>query len=383
MIDLARQEIAASARLVIVKVGSRVLTTADGKLDDHRIDSLGEELSELMAQDRKVVLVSSGAVAAGIGRLGLDRRPTDLAKLQAVAAVGQAYLIETYDRVFRRHGHHAAQVLLTSEDLNDRTRYLNVRNTILTLLEYGAVPVVNENDTVAVDELAIAFGDNDRLAAMVTNLIRAPLMVILSDVDGLFDGDPASPDSKLVPTVTRLDDAVMAYVRDKQSGLTKGGMASKLSAARMATLAGENVVIANGHVPGVLRQIMAGRTVGTLLLAQGKSVSPWKRWIGFSARPCGQLVIDAGAQKAVLQRGRSLLAAGVLSVSGSFRKGDIVALCDADGMEIARGLTNYPSDEIAKIRGLQSRQIAQVLGYHPYDEVIHRDNLAITAQPES
>jgi glutamate 5-kinase len=383
MIDLARQEIVTSAKMVIVKVGTRVVTAADGKLDHDRIASLGEELSEWIAGDHKVVLVSSGAVGAGMGRLGLDRRPTDLAKLQAVAAVGQAYLIETYDRVFRQHGHHAAQVLLTAEDLNDRIRYLNVRNTILTLLEYGAVPVVNENDTVAVDELAITFGDNDRLAAMVTNLVRAPLMVILSDVDGLFDGDPASPDSKLVPTVTRLDDTVMAYVRDKQSGLTKGGMASKLTAARMATLAGENVVIANGHTPGILRRIMAGETVGTLILAQGKAISPWKRWIGFSARPCGRLVIDAGADRAIREHGRSLLAAGILSVAGDFKKGDIVALCDGDGNEIARGLTNYPSDEIAKIRGLQSRQIAQVLGYHPYDEVVHRDNLAITAQPES
>jgi glutamate 5-kinase len=380
MLDLARQEIAASAKIVIVKVGTRVVTDEDGTLDHDRIGTLAEELSELMADDRKVVLVSSGAVGAGMGRLGLDRRPSDLAKLQAVAAVGQAYLIETYDRTFRRHGRHAAQVLLTSEDLNDRTRYLNVRNTILTLLEYGAVPVVNENDTVAVDELAITFGDNDRLAAMVTNLIRAPLMVILSDVDGLFDGDPASPDARLVPTVTRLDETVLSYVRDKESGVTKGGMASKLAAARMATIAGENVVIANGHTPGILRRIMAGEDVGTLILAQGKSISPWKRWIGFSARPRGKLFIDAGADRAIRDQGRSLLAAGIVEVTGSFRKGDVVALYDGDGNEIARGLTNYPADEISKIRGLKSHQIAQVLGYHPYDEVIHRDNLAVTAQ---
>jgi glutamate 5-kinase len=379
MIDLARQEIAASAKIVIVKVGTRVLTTTDGKLDHQRIETLAEELSDLIAQGRRVVLVSSGAVGAGMGRLGLDRRPDDLARLQAIAAVGQAYLIETYDRTFRRHGQHAAQVLLTAEDLNNRTRYLNVRNTILMLLEYGAVPVVNENDTVAVDELATTFGDNDRLAAMVTNLIRAPLMVILSDVDGLYDGDPDDPASKVVSTVTRLDDEVMSYVRDKQSGVTKGGMASKLEAARIATTAGENVVIANGHQAGVLRRVMAGEEVGTLILAKGKSISPWKRWIAFSARPTGRILIDTGAERAVRDQGRSLLPAGISELSGSFCKGDIVALCDVSGNEIARGLSNYPSDEIAKIKGLKSQQIAQVLGYHPYDEVIHRDNLAITS----
>ncbi len=378
MIDLVRQEIAASARLVIVKVGTRVVTTRDGQLDHRRIETLGEEISELISQDRRVILVSSGAVGAGMGRLGLDRRPGDLARLQAVAAVGQAYLIEAYDRTFRRHGHHAAQVLLTADDLANRTRYLNVRNTILSLLDYGAVPVVNENDTVAVDELATTFGDNDRLAAMMTNLVRAPLMVILSDVEGLYDGDPAAEESRVLPTVERLDETVLSYVRDKSSGLTKGGMASKLEAARIATMAGENVVIASGHRPGVLRQVMAGEPVGTLLLARGKSVSPWKRWLGFSARPLGRLQIDPGAERAICEKGRSLLPAGITDVSGNFKKGDTVALCDQHGGEIARGLTNYPSAEIAKIKGLRSHQIAQVLGYHPYDEVVHRDNLAVT-----
>ncbi len=378
MIDLARQEIAASARLVIVKVGTRVVTTTDGKLDHQRIETLAEEISELIAQDRRVVLVSSGAVGAGMGRLGLDRRPSDLAKLQAVAAVGQAYLIEAYDRTFRQHGHHAAQVLLTADDLDNRTRYLNVRNTILSLLEYGAVPVVNENDTVAVDELATTFGDNDRLAAMVTNLVRAPLMIILSDVDGLYNGDPFHEDSELLPVVTRLDETVLSYVRDKGSGVTKGGMASKLEAARIATMAGENVVIASGHRPGVLRKVMAGENVGTLILARGKSISPWKRWIGFSARRNGRLLIDAGAERALCEQGRSLLPAGITEVKGTFEKGDVVAISDGQGGEIARGLTNYPSTEIAKIKGLRSQQIAQVLGYHPYDEVVHRDNLAVT-----
>jgi len=378
MIDLTRQEIATAAKTVIVKVGTRVVTGADGTLDRGRIESLAEELGQLIEQDRKVVLVSSGSVGAGMGRLGLDRRPTDLARLQAVAAVGQTSLIEAYDRTFRKHGHHAGQVLLTVDDLNDRTRYLNVRNTILTLLEYGVVPIINENDTVAIEELATTFGDNDRLAAMVTNLIRAPLMVILSDVDGLYDGDPADPDSRLVPTVTQVDETTISYVCDKSTGTSKGGMASKLEAARIATVAGENVIVANGHTPGMLQRIMAGEPVGTLFLAQGKSISPWKRWIGFSARTCGAVVVDTGAGEAISDQGRSLLPIGIVAVHGQFDKGDIVSVCDANDNEFARGLTNYPSNEIAKIKGLKSHQIAQVLGYHPYDEVIHRDNMAVT-----
>lgn len=377
MSDLVRQEIAATADTVVVKVGTRVVTRPDGMLDDERIASLAEELSEIRESGRRVVLVSSGAVGAGLSQLGLSRRPTDLAQLQAVAAIGQTNLIETYDRTFRKHGRRAAQVLLTAEDIQDRTRYLNVRNTLLSLLDFGAVPVINENDTVAVDELMIAFGDNDRLAALVTNLLRAPLLVMLSDVDGLFDGDPADQNSSLISTVARVDDSVRALALDKATGLSKGGMASKLEAARIVTAAGENAIIANGHQPGTLAAIMAGQLVGTLLPAQGKSVSPWKRWIGFSARPQGKLHLDAGAAAAIARDGRSLLAIGVVAAEGEFKKGDVVALCDEQGKEIARGLTNYRADDIERIKGLKSDKIAQVIGHMPYEEVVHRDNLAL------
>jgi glutamate 5-kinase len=377
MSDIVRQEIAAGAHTIVVKVGTRVLTHADGKLNEDRIASLAEDVNAVRQTGRRVVLVSSGAVGAGMNLLGLDRRPTDLAKLQAVAAIGQTSLIHTYDRTFRKHGRHAAQVLLTAEDFNRRTQYLNVRNTLLSLLDFGAIPIINENDTVAVDELMTTFGDNDRLAALVTNLLRAPLLVILSDVDGLFDGDPAGGQAHVIPLVTHLDDSVRGLIRDKVAGLGRGGMASKLEAARAVVTAGENTIIASGHQPGILVRILAGEAVGTLLVAEGKSVSPRKRWIGFTARPRGKLHLDAGAAAAITRQGRSLLAIGITAADGQFEKGDVVSVCDAQGREIARGLTNYAVGEVQRIQGLQSKRIAQVLGHSPYEEVIHRDNLTL------
>jgi glutamate 5-kinase len=316
-------------------------------------------------------------VGAGISLLGLKGRPTDLAKLQAVAAVGQTHLIQEYDRIFAKHGRRAAQVLLTLEDVDDRIRYLNVRNTLVSLLEFGAVPIVNENDTVSVDELKTTFGDNDRLAAMVTNLLRAPLLITLSDIEGLYDGDPSLPTSQLVSTVEKIDEQVLSFVRDRKTGVTKGGMASKLEAARIVTTAGENMIIASGREAGVLTKIMAGQTVGTLFVAQGKGISPFKRWLGFSAQLRGRIQVDEGAGKAILEKGRSLLAAGIVNTQGDFQKGDVVALCNSEGKVIARGLTNYSSSEVERIKGLRSDKIAQVLGSRPYEEVIHRDNLAI------
>lgn len=379
MPDLLRQEIAAAALTWVVKVGTRVLTTAEGLLNQDRVTALAEELHYVMQAGRKVCVVSSGAVGAGMGRLGLKKRPTDLSQLQAVAAVGQSALVEAYDRCLRAHGRHAAQVLLTADDLDNRTRYLNIRNTIHSLLEYGAVPIVNENDTVSTEELQTTFGDNDRLAAMVTNLIRAPLLVLLSDVDGLFDGDPADPKSRIISTVTRLDESITALVRDKATGHSKGGMASKLEAARLATTAGENVIIAGGKEPGNLRRILAGEEVGTLLVAQGQTLASWKRWIGYTAQPRGSLIIDDGARAALERQGKSLLAIGVVDVQGTFRKGDVVSIRDRSGSEFARGLSNYTADEVLRIKGLKTEQIAAALGHRPHDEVVHRDNLAVTA----
>jgi glutamate 5-kinase len=379
MTDLLRQEIAALATTIVVKVGTRVITRDHGCLNEERIAQLAEEIHHAMSMGRKVALVSSGAVGAGMGRLGIDSRPTDLARLQAVAAIGQSLLVEAYERSLRAFGHHAAQILLTADDLDRRKSYLNARNTILTLMhEYGAVPIINENDTVSVEELQTTFGDNDRLAAIVTNLIQAPLLVLLSDVEGLFDGDPATPGAKLISTVERLDRSIFDLVKDRQTGLSKGGMASKLRAAQQAVAAGENVIIASGRKPGALAKILAGEPVGTLVLARGQTVAARKRWIAYTAKPRGQIFLDAGACQAIEQQGRSLLAIGIVKAVGKFQKGDVVALCRTDGTEFARGLTNYSSDEVLRIRGLKTREIALTLGQCPHDEVVHRNNLVLT-----
>ncbi|MFO0899611.1 MAG: glutamate 5-kinase [Pirellulales bacterium] len=378
MTDILRQEIAAAADTVVVKVGTRVLTRPGGRLNYDRIESLALELHQALESGRRVVLVSSGAVGAGLGQLELDRRPADLAHLQAVAAVGQCHLMQAYDQALRKHGRHAAQLLLTAEDVDDRTRYLNVRNTVLALLEFGAVPIINENDTVSVAELQTTFGDNDRLAAMVTNLIRAPLLVLLSDVDGLYDGDPRQPGARLIPVVPKLDESIFRLARDELTGMSKGGMASKLQAARIATTAGENVIIGSGREPGTLGAILAGQSVGTLFLAQGQAVTSWKRWIGFTAQPRGVLALDAGAREAIEKQGRSLLAIGVTDATGNFAKGDVVALRDPAGLEFARGLSNYSAADVLRIKGLKSDQIAAALGHCPYAEIIHRDNMALT-----
>jgi glutamate 5-kinase len=382
MVDPVRQEIAATSRTVVVKVGTRVLTHDDGTLDHGQVTAIAEQLVRLMAQQRQVVLVSSGAVGAGIGRLGLNQRPGDLAHLQAVAAVGQSRLIESYNRALEAHGRHAAQILLTADDLNDRMRYLNVRNTLLALFQYGALPVINENDTVRVDELQRNVGDNDRLAAMVTNLLRAPLLILLSDVDGLFDRHPNDPQAQIISTVSHLDDAIRDFQRQLAIAagpnyLSRGGMASKLEAARLAVSAGESVVIANGRRPNVVLDILAGAEVGTLILAQGPAVTSRKRWIGLTAQPCGRLVLDAGAEQAISRQGRSLLAIGVKRVDGNFQKGDVVSLSREDGTELARGLTNYGTEELRRIAGQPKERILEILGHRPYDEVVHRDNLVL------
>jgi glutamate 5-kinase len=380
MFDLVRQEIVSAAELIVVKVGTRVLTRADGTLDDGRVASIASQLARLWQAGRRVVLVSSGAVGAGLGRLKWGRRPTAVAQLQAAAAIGQSLLIESYNRALEPHQLHAAQVLLTAEDLQDRTRYLNVRNTIFALFECGAVPIINENDTVSVDELQLSFGDNDRLAALVTNLIRAPLLVLLSDIDGLYDGDPDDSQAKVLSIVTDLPDAQQQHVRDVgRDGLelSTGGMATKLQAVRIATSAGENVVIANGRRDDVLDEILAGADVGTLFLAAGPAVGARKRWIGWSAHPAGQLILDTGASAAIETEGRSLLAVGVARVEGDFTKGDVVALCDEGGREFARGLINYSAIEMRTIAGHRKERIAELLGHRPYEVVVHRNNLVL------
>jgi glutamate 5-kinase len=377
MIDPVRQDVIAEAQTLVVKVGTNVLAGADGTLDPARIQALADGLHHMRQAGKKVALVSSGAIGAGVGRLGLGKRPTGLRHLQACAAVGQSFLMRAYEECLSRAGIPTAQILLTAGDFDNRTRYLNARNTINTLLEWGCLPVINENDTVSVAE--IRFGDNDHLAAMVTNLLRASVLILLTNVAGLYSSDPRSdPDAKVVNTVPYIDPEVLGMAGSSRSALGSGGMRSKLRAARLATAAGESVIMADGSAPGILDRIMAGEAVGTLFLPHGSSLQSKKRWLGFTARPKGKLVTDAGARSAVQHQGRSLLPIGVVGVSGAFHKGDVVALCDADGHEFARGLTNYSADDARKICGLRTEQVAEVLGSLPYEEVVHRDNLVVT-----
>jgi glutamate 5-kinase len=377
MVDPVRQEVVATAHTVVVKVGTNVLTADDGRLDPERIEALAGQLLRLRQSGRRVVLVSSGAIGAGLGRLGLSRRPTDLPHLQACAAVGQCFLMRAYEECLARHNIPTAQILLTASDFDSRVRYLNARNTIRTLFEYGCLPIINENDTVSVAE--IRFGDNDHLAAMVTNLLQAPLLVLLTVVDGLYTADPGSdPAAQLMTTVPHIDPSVTDMAGAGRSTLGTGGMRSKLRAARLATAAGESVIMANGARAGILDAIFACEPTGTLFLPHGSTLSAWKRWLGFTARPKGRLVVDAGARRAVQHQGRSLLSIGVTQVVGSFGKGDVVSLQDPDGTEFGRGLTNYSSTDAGRICGLRTDQIAEVLGSIPYEELIHRDNLVVT-----
>ncbi len=374
--DLVRDEVVLSAGTWVVKVGTSVLTGPDGTLEPGRVDHLAEQLSVVMDRGRKVALVSSGAVGAGMGQLGWKAGPTNLPELQAAAAVGQAFLIRAYDEGLRRHRRRAAQLLLTHEDFDSRPRYLNMRNTLHALFDCDAVPIINENDTISVDE--IKFGDNDRLAAMVTNLLPGALLVILSVVDGLLRIDPAgAAEPEIVPLVPLIDDQVLGLAGAGKTTLGTGGMHSKLAAARLVTQAGGSVIIASGTRPEPLTRILGGEPVGTLFLAHGASHRARKRWIGLTARPRGHYVVDAGARQALESGPKSLLAIGIVDVVGEFDKGDVVGIRDTSGQEFARGLTNYATAEARRIQGLRTHEARHVFGAAVYDEVVHRDNLVL------
>jgi glutamate 5-kinase len=376
MADAVRQEILGRAGPVVVKVGTNVLADAAGALDRGRIQALADQLNRLRGAGRKVALVSSGAIGAGVGKLQLAGRPTDLPHLQACAAVGQCALMQMYQECLTSHGGHAAQILLTAGDFDHRVRYLNARNTILTLFEYDCLPVINENDTVSIAE--IKFGDNDHLAAMVANLLQAPLLVLLTNVDGLCTADPrVDPLAQVVPTVPHIDKSITDLAASTGSELGTGGMRSKLRAARLATAAGGAVIIANGSADGVLDRVFAGEAIGTLFLPHRDALSARRRWLGLTARPKGSLTLDDGARAALEKGGRSLLPVGVIAVVGTFGKGDVVSLCDRDGIEFGRGLTNYSSADAERIRGLATEQIQRAIGKVPYVEIVHRDNLAV------
>lgn len=376
MNPIERKTFLRRTRRVVVKIGSSLLSTANG-LDRDRIRALAAELEDLAGAEREFVLVTSGAVAAGMARLGLRDRPKTIPQKQMAAAVGQIDLMAFYEEVFAAHGRHVAQVLLTRDDLTDRRRYLNAKHTLMALLEARVLPIVNENDTVVVEEIQL--GDNDNLSAALASLAEADLLVILSDVDGLFTADPNLDPTAEPIRVLAADDPVAVRVAGGSAGrLGTGGMATKVEAARKAAAAGIPTVIASGRRPGVLHDVLDPAVeIGTLVLASADRLAQRKHWIAFTLAPRGALTLDAGAVTAILAGKRSLLPSGVREVSGSFGVGDCVRCIAPDGAEIARGLVNYSAAEIRKIQGRHTRDIDGVLGYRVTDEVIHRDDLVI------
>jgi glutamate 5-kinase len=372
-----REEILSNVSKIVIKIGTRVLTNEDGFLDKNQIMQLSKQVIKLRARGFSVVVVSSGSIGAGISALGCQKRPTILPELQAAAAIGQGKLVEVYNECFKKHGYHAAQLLLTRQDFEDRQRYLNACNTLHSLLRFKAIPIINENDTISVEE--ITFGDNDILSALVTNLFRADLLVLLSSVDGLYTTPPVSGRScSVLSVVDSISDDIKKLAFKLKTKEGTGGMESKLEAAGIATGSGEAVIIANGRQSDVLSKIMNYEDVGTLFIPNKKKVASRKRWIGFIVRPKGRIYIDEGALSALQKRGKSLLPSGVVRIDGKFNKGDVVSIVGADeNKEIARGLMNYSDDEVRKVKGLRTSLIKKTLGYKPYDEIIHRDNIVL------
>ena len=367
-----------AARNWVVKVGSALLTDHGTGISADALDEWCRQIAALSTAGKRVVLVSSGAVAEGCRRLGFDVRPRTIHELQAAAAVGQSGLIEAYEQAFRRYERRIALVLLTHDDLADRERYLNARTTLNTLLDLGVVPIVNENDSVATDEIKL--GDNDTLAGMVTSLLSADLLVLLTDREGFHEADPrTSPDATVVREAPASDRRLDAMAGAIAGSLGRGGMVTKLAAARSAARSGAHTVIAHGRSPDVLLRLARGERVGTLLTADLAPLDARKRWIAEQLRAKGELCVDAGASQAIIHRGVSLLPAGLTDATGAFRRGDMVRVLDPDGVEIAKGLANYDAVETRKLIGRKSGDIEAVLGYVDEPEVVHRDNLVVNA----
>lgn len=356
---------------LVVKLGSALLAREDGSFDEPLLDALVDQIASLMGRGIRVVVVSSGAIAAGMAGLGYRRRPTELRKLQAAASVGQGVLMRMYEERFKRHQLLVAQVLLTQADLAHRQRYINARHTLETLLESRVIPIVNENDAVAVDE--IKFGDNDRLSALVAHVVNADGLVILTNVDGFLRH------GELVERIERITPELERLARGPRHTTSAGGMVTKLQAARLAMHAGIPLVIAHGRTPDILRTIVDGGARCTWFLPRAQKLTMRKRWLAFGRlRAHGHLVVDAGAKAALTQRHTSLLPSGIVAVQGQFAAGEVVAIIDEEQRELARGLANYGSKEIERIRGKKSHEIAGILGAKRYDEVVHRDNLVVT-----
>ncbi len=378
MMNEKRASIFNGAKRVVIKIGSNVLTEDNG-LNLKAIRSISRQICRLIDGGIETILVSSGAMASGIRKVGLDKRPDEIPKRQAIAAVGQAGLIMEYEKAFARYHKKVAQILLTGDDLNNRKRYLNARNTLCMLLSWQVVPIINENDTVMTEE--IQFGDNDNLAAMITLLMDADILVNLTDIDGLYTKDPrTNSDADFISLVSTIGEDIKKIASDIPGALGTGGMLSKINAAKKVTSAGIPMVIANGGRQDVLIKLFSGKDIGTFFAPKKKKLKSRKCWIAFTLKPKGVIKIDDGAAEAILNRGKSLLPSGIVEVEGEFSVGDPVEFKKTDDETLGSGLVNYSSTDIRKIMGLKSSQIKSRLGHKPYDDVIHRDNLAVTAE---
>lgn len=365
------------AKRIVVKVGTSTITYANGKRNFSQIDRLARELSDLQNQGKEMILVSSGAVAVGVDRLGLPAKPATIPGKQACAAVGQGVLMHTYEKLFADYGQIVAQVLITRTEAIDRHRYTNCRNTFMTLLQQGVIPIVNENDVVALDELKI--GDNDNMSALVAGIVDADLVIILSDIDGLYTANPAThPDATLVHTVLEITPEVEASAGGVGSSRGTGGMATKIQAAKAATNSGIQLVIASGTEKNAIPRILQGEEIGTLFVSRENRLQFRKRWLAFGAKIQGSIVVDDGCARAIRKAGGcSILPAGIYQVVGDFQTGSTVSVIDKEGHELARGLVHYTAAELEKIKGCKSADIEGILGHKNYDEVIHRDDLVI------
>ena len=361
---------------IVIKVGTSTLTDERGMIDLSYLASLAGQIADVKARGSDVLLVTSGAIRAGMERMGLNERPKTIPEKQAAAAVGQGLLMHVYSEVFGLHGIATGQVLLTREDFGDRRRYLNARNTLLTLFRHGVVPIVNENDTIAVDEIRV--GDNDNLAALVASSLGADLLILLSDVPGLYDADPAAhPSAKVIPMVKKIDAKIRAAAGETQSSDGTGGMRTKIEAAEIAMNSGVAMIVADGRSPNVIADIAAGKQAGTMFLPKEESLRSRKRWIAFGSPVKGGIAVNDGAKKMICERGKSLLAAGITGVVGKFSSGDMIQVLDKEGNPFACGFVNYSAGEIEKLVGKQSSEIESILGYKDFDEIVHRDNMVL------
>ncbi len=365
----------ADSRRWVIKIGSAMITENGRGLNHHAIASWVEQIAKLREAGKEILLVSSGAVAEGMARIGWTKRPRALHKLQAAAALGQMGLIQHFESCFKQHNIHTAQVLLTHEDLCNRQRYLNARSTLKTLLELGAIPIINENDTVATDE--IRFGDNDTLGALVCNLVAADTLVLLTDQQGLFSQDPRYNKNATLISESNASNCDLLSMAGEGGALGQGGMRTKITAAQRAARSGANTIIASGAEENILQKIARGENIGTLLSADNEPISARKQWLANQLKISGKLYLDAGASKVIQKSGVSLLAVGVSNVEGNFQRGEVVSCISSEGSEIARGLVNYDALESQKIKGKTSEKFEKILGYVDEAELIHRDNLVL------